>query len=135
MLTAIGLGIWVTGVWFTYLAFSDMGVSSPFITALLTQTVMTVAESTITNDRYRTLPETQKKIVLFFCLVFMSADIYFNFRGIVPHMGNVAVVLPEDLRGDVNATNTVIAVFLSSAIALLPEMFIQTHRIERRGMH
>jgi hypothetical protein len=43
-------------------------------------------------------------------------------------MGDVSMVLPEEMREDVQLTNTVIAVFLSAATAILPEIFITTHR-------
>lgn len=128
MLAGIGFALWFCGVWFTYVAFGDMSVSSPFITALITQALFTVSESMLTSDRYRTLPETQKKVVLVFCIVFMAADIWFNYRGIQPNMGDISKVLPEDMRNDIQLTNTVIALFLSSAIAILPEIFITTHR-------
>jgi hypothetical protein len=58
----------------------------------------------------------------------MACDIWFNYRGIAPNMGDVSMVLPEEMREDVQLTNTVIAVFLSAATAILPEIFITTHR-------
>jgi hypothetical protein len=128
MLAGIGFALWFVGVWFTYIAFNDMGVSSPFITALIVQALFTVSESVLTTEKYRMLPETQKKVVLVFSIAFMACDIWFNYRGISPNMGNVSMVLPDSMREDVQLTNTVIAVFLSAATAILPEIFITTHR-------
>jgi hypothetical protein len=115
-----------------------MGASNPLITAFIVQVVLSFGQSLIVNERYRTLPQTQQKIILLFATVFISLDVWLNYRGLSGKLGNLHAIMPTQIQQqiDVVTFNNLAQWFAAVGISVLAEILFnvgKSHRV--RGGH
>jgi hypothetical protein len=135
MFYGVGIAIWLLGLWFTYDAVTFMGASSPLITAFILQIVLSFGQSLIVNEKYKSLPQTQQKIILVFAVMFIGLDVWLNYRGLTGKLGNLHAIMPSDIQQqiDVVTFNTLVQWVAAVGISVLAEILFNVGKANRRG--
>lgn len=133
MFYGVAITLWLLGLWFTYDAMQVMGASTPLITAFVVQVVLSFGQSLVVNERYKTLPQTQQKIILVFAVVFMAFDLWLNFRGLAGKLGNLHTIMPTQIQQqiDTQTFNTIAQWFAAIGTSLLPEILFSVGKSSR----
>jgi hypothetical protein len=138
MFYGVAITLWLLGLWFTYDAMQFMGASNPLITAFIVQVVLSFGQSLVVNEKYRTLPQTQQKIVLVFATVFIGLDVWLNYRGLTGKLGNLHAIMPTQIQQqiDVVTFNDLAQWFAAVGVSLLAEILFNVGKSNRmRGGH
>jgi hypothetical protein len=137
MFYGVAITLWLLGLWFTYDAMTVMGASNPLITAFIVQVVLSFGQSLIVNERYKTLPQTQQKIILVFAVVFIALDVWLNYRGLEGKLGNLHTIMPIPIQQQIDARlfNTIAQWFAAVGIGVLSEILFNVGKLHRRGGH
>jgi hypothetical protein len=110
-----------------------MGASNPLITAFIVQVVLSFGQSLVVNEKYRTLPQTQQKIILLFATVFIGLDVWLNYRGLTGKLGNLHAIMPTQIQQQINVKtfNNLAQWFAAVGISVLAEILFNVGKSYR----
>lgn len=129
--------IWALGLYFTSEAMAAMGANNPLATALIVQVILSFGQSLLLNDKYKSLPAIQQKIVLIFATLFIIFDVWLNFRGLEGYIGDVALIMPEEVVAQMGPEllNTLVRWVAAIGISVLAEILFNVGKSRRREMY
>jgi hypothetical protein len=110
-----------------------MGASNPLITTFIVQVVLSFGQSLVINERYKTLPQTQQKIILVFAVVFIGLDVWLNYRGLTGKLGNLHAIMPVQIQQQIEVSmfNNIAQWFAAVGISVLAEILFNVGKSSR----
>jgi hypothetical protein len=133
MFYGVAITLWLLGLWFTYDAMTIVGASNPLITAFIVQVILSFGQSLIVNEKYKTLPQTQQKIILVFAVVFIGLDVWLNYRGLTGKLGNLHAIMPVQIQQQIEVSmfNNIAQWFAAVGISVLAEILFNVGKSNR----